>query len=698
MRGLSRFLLPVLVAFLLVAPAWGAPPSPPMNVEGTGTSVAFTDGPLAGFTFSCSEPVSVMMTGGSNVVSILVQPINPPLGTVAVTLRGLPPGSTWYLYGADAEQLVLTADAAGAAGFPLDLSNDRALRLQSGHSTYVLRNDATGGDCTRIGEWYPNPPQYPWSHTPYGGRCVLNQDVSETIQFAAPNIILDGAGHTVTNPYCGISADFYANWNRGWGLSVRNLVVDGAGGGTGFVFLWIEYTILDNVTIRNTGLGIQSWMNRNLTVRNSSIENVGTGLDTRLNPGPTLSGMDIGPVSGAAIFFHIVQGSLTNSVIHDCGLGFYASNNNFSAYNNIFRDCAQLVSGDGQTLLNVGQSPGPNIIGGPFIGGNFYTNTDGTGYSDTANDYAPHDGFADQPYVAYVSPSGYWDKVDNLPLVVYRAYVNAPPVLAPIGDQTVAEGQTLTFTLSATDANPGETLTFGAANLPPGASFDAATATFTWTPGYDQAGFYPGVEFTVTDNGVPIALDVELIAITVGNTNRPPVFDQLGPQAVNEYDTVSFRVSATDPDGDAVTIVPGTLPRGASFDASNGLFTWRPDGTQAGVYPVYFDAVDNGVPPLTSELGVVVTVGRVSSPIELIQEIIAEILSRNLADPVVNSYLANLKKVEIFILESKLTPAINEVQAFIHKCEQDIEHGAVPRADGEYLLMMANDLLALLKG
>jgi hypothetical protein len=666
---------------------------------GTGTSIAFTDGPFAGLTFSSSEPVVLMMTGGSGIVSMVVQPVNPPLGVIDVTLSGLPAGSSWYLYNGDDEPLILTADATGAASFPLDLSSDRVLRLQADHSTYVLRNDATGGDCTRIGAWYPNPPQYPWSHTPYGGRCVLNQDVDQTIQIAAPNITLDGDGHAVTHGYYGVYVDFYNNRNQGWGLTVRNLVVDGGGAGyTGLGFLWCEYSTVENVTIRNVGTGIQSWMNRNLTARNTKIENVGTGIDTRLNPGPTLTGLDIGPASGAAVYFHIVQGRLTDSVIHDCALGFYAGNNNFSMYNNIFRDCAQLADGPGQVALNVAQAPGPNIIGGPFIGGNYYTNFDGTGFSDTAYDYSPHDGFADQPYVAYISPTGYWDKVDNLALVVYREYVNAPPVLAPVGNQTVAEGQTLAFTLTATDSNAGETLTFSAANLPPGATFDPATATFTWTPGYDQAGFYPDIEFTVTDNGVPLALDVELISVTVGNTNRPPVFDPLGPQAVNEYQTLFFRVSATDPDGDAATLEAGTLPQGASFDAASGTFAWRPDGTQAGVYPVYFHAADDGVPSLTSELGVVVTVGQVTSPIELIRMLIAEILARNLAEPVVNSYLANLKKVEIFILESKLTPAINEVEAFIHKCEQDIEHGAVPQADGEYLLLMANDLLRLLQG
>jgi len=76
----------------------------------------------------------------------------------------------------------------------------------------------------------------------------------------------------------------------------------------------------------------------------------------------------------------------------------------------------------------------------------------------------------------------------------------------------------------------------------------------------------------------------------------------------------------------------------------------------------------------------------------------AEILARSLSEPVVNSYFANLKKVEIFINDGQLGAAINQVDAFIQKCAQDTEHGIIPAADGEYLLMMARDLLALLRG
>jgi uncharacterized delta-60 repeat protein len=95
---------------------------------------------------------------------------------------------------------------------------------------------------------------------------------------------------------------------------------------------------------------------------------------------------------------------------------------------------------------------------------------------------------------------------------------NLPPVLDPIGDKSVNEGQTLTFTVSATDPEGG-LLTYSASNLPSGASFNPSTRTFTWTPSYRQVGSYPNVVFTVTDQGTPQLSDSEAITITV---NRLP--------------------------------------------------------------------------------------------------------------------------------------------------------------------------------
>jgi hypothetical protein len=101
-------------------------------------------------------------------------------------------------------------------------------------------------------------------------------------------------------------------------------------------------------------------------------------------------------------------------------------------------------------------------------------------------------------------------------LSVKATAVNGAPVLAAIGDRSVAEGAALQFTVAATDPE-GDPLAYSASNLPPGASFDPATHAFSWTPGAGQAGAYPGVHFAVTDGR---STDSEDVTIAVSAT--PP--------------------------------------------------------------------------------------------------------------------------------------------------------------------------------
>ena len=92
-------------------------------------------------------------------------------------------------------------------------------------------------------------------------------------------------------------------------------------------------------------------------------------------------------------------------------------------------------------------------------------------------------------------------------------YLNVDQILiTPIGDKSVDENRTLTFTVEATDTW-NHPLTYSTGELPIGASFDAETQSFTWTPDYTQAGTYP-VRFDVND-GYQTAS--EEIVITVNN-------------------------------------------------------------------------------------------------------------------------------------------------------------------------------------
>ena len=192
--------------------------------------------------------------------------------------------------------------------------------------------------------------------------------------------------------------------------------------------------------------------------------------------------------------------------------------------------------------------------------------------------------------------------------------VNRAPVLSAIGSKSVNEGATLTFTISATDAD-GDTLTYSAGNLPTGATFNPATKTFNWTPGYDQSGSYPNVLFTVTDNGDPLMSDYEDITISVGNVNRPPVLTPIGSRTVNEGATLTFTITGTDPDGDALTYSASNLPSGAAFDPDTQTFSWTPGYDQAGNYTnVRFTVTDNGDPLMSDYEDITIAVSNVNRP------------------------------------------------------------------------------------
>ena len=75
--------------------------------------------------------------------------------------------------------------------------------------------------------------------------------------------------------------------------------------------------------------------------------------------------------------------------------------------------------------------------------------------------------------------------------------MNRSPSIA-VSNHVVVLGHPLEFTISASDADQGTTFTYSAIGLPQGASLDASTGQFSWTPGPGQAGDY-AVVFGVSD-------------------------------------------------------------------------------------------------------------------------------------------------------------------------------------------------------
>jgi hypothetical protein len=155
-------------------------------------------------------------------------------------------------------------------------------------------------------------------------------------------------------------------------------------------------------------------------------------------------------------------------------------------------------------------------------------------------------------------------------------------VLNPIGNRAVDEGQTLSFTVSASDQD-GDALTYEATNLPPGATFDPNTRTFSWTPTSGQVGTYPNVRFEVIDSGAPWHSEDENITITVNNVGL-----------VDVDTNVSVTPPATDSNGNPIIPLPVTLTfadvtgSGTTSVVTKSQGAPLPDGFKLGNPPTYY--------------------------------------------------------------------------------------------------------------
>jgi putative Ig domain-containing protein len=80
---------------------------------------------------------------------------------------------------------------------------------------------------------------------------------------------------------------------------------------------------------------------------------------------------------------------------------------------------------------------------------------------------------------------------------------NRPVTMQPISDKYVVLGETLSFTIIASDPDTGQTLTYSGSGLPSGATVGASSGLFQWTPTPAQAPSTTPVPVTVTDSGSP---------------------------------------------------------------------------------------------------------------------------------------------------------------------------------------------------
>lgn len=200
---------------------------------------------------------------------------------------------------------------------------------------------------------------------------------------------------------------------------------------------------------------------------------------------------------------------------------------------------------------------------------------------------------------------GSFEDVQQLVIEVLENDVD--PVLDPVGNIGVDEGELLSVSLNAVDPSSGGRVLFSAVGLPVGAELFEGGLLY-YEPGYDASGSY---DVTVTATDGTGNTDTETFTLTVNDINRPVeiTLSDFGGAEVGQL--VVVEVAATDPDGDDVTLSAGNLPVGAVFSAADGIMSWTP--TQSGLWTVLFVGDDGNVGGADSA-EIIIYIGDVNRP------------------------------------------------------------------------------------
>lgn len=159
---------------------------------------------------------------------------------------------------------------------------------------------------------------------------------------------------------------------------------------------------------------------------------------------------------------------------------------------------------------------------------------------------------------------------------------DAPQLTGVPGSATIDELASYTFTAGGSDAD-GQTLSFSLVGQPAGASIDATTGVFTWTPTEAQGGTGTLYSFTVRVTDGEATTDA-VVSLSVNEVNQNPTLGAIASQTVTLGGTLTFKAMGSDADVPFQTLKYSLAgaPAGATINEDTGDFSWTPTASQVG--------------------------------------------------------------------------------------------------------------------
>jgi hypothetical protein len=146
---------------------------------------------------------------------------------------------------------------------------------------------------------------------------------------------------------------------------------------------------------------------------------------------------------------------------------------------------------------------------------------------------------------------------------------NDPPEITSTPTGTIIDqGDPFTYTLVATDQDPGDVVTLSAPTLPGWLTFNPTTGVLSGTPNNNAVGFSPDSVHTVVLRATDLAseFDEQQFTITVNNVNDPPVIISQNPLVIDRDQSAEItkaHLNVNDPDNHypgehTLTVVAGS--------------------------------------------------------------------------------------------------------------------------------------------
>jgi C1A family cysteine protease len=198
---------------------------------------------------------------------------------------------------------------------------------------------------------------------------------------------------------------------------------------------------------------------------------------------------------------------------------------------------------------------------------------------------------------------GITDTLSPIAKITVSSLNNKPVFISVLPDTQINEMDTLNFNFRAKDDDQDD-LTFYLSDSSLGMQIDSATGSFQWIPDYEQAGNH-SLKVGVSDG--KISVETEAISLLVNNVNRAPLVAHNMPDtSIIENQEFIYIYQAEDEDKDSLNFSLKTYSSGMSINQTDGVFSWKPDYSQAGKHAVQIEVTDGLATALSSKATIIV--------------------------------------------------------------------------------------------